>query len=248
VSYAELDLHGYVRDLEEHLKATLFGGGVTVPEVAVLLVRGALAAGDESKAAELAWATERLAAVRSADPGLATVAAHVRGLVERDPSVLDRAARGYAAAADRAWALEDAGIAWAEQGNQGDAVARLRQAHALFEQLGSTASKARVRSRLRAAGIRTRHWTQLSRPAFGWDSLTDSERQIVDLVARGLSNREAASQMFLSVHTVSFHLRSIFRKLDVTSRVQLARLAADRYWSGPATTAGSGSAGVRVDR
>jgi DNA-binding CsgD family transcriptional regulator len=248
VSYAELDLHGYVRDLEEHLKLTLFGGGGTVPEAAVLLVRGALAAGDETKATELASATERLAALRPTDPSLATVAAHVRGLVERDPSILDRAARRYAAAAARAWALEDAGIAWAARGNQGDAVARLRQAHALFEQLGAAASTARVRSRLRAAGIRTRHWTQPARPAFGWDSLTDTERQIVDLVAQGLSNREAASQMFLSAHTVSFHLRSIFRKLDVTSRVQLARLAADRYWSGPGTTAGSGSAGIRVDR
>jgi len=239
VSYSELDLHCYVRDLEEHLKLTLFGGGASHPEAAVLLVRGALAAGDGSKAAELASATEQLAAIKPGDPGLTAVAAHVRGLVDRNPAALHHAASMYPAPAGRAWALEDAGAAWAERGRQDDAVARLRQAHALYEQLGDAASTARVRSRLRAAGIRIRHWTQPARPAFGWDSLTDSERQIVDLVAQGLSNQEAASQMFLSRHTVSFHLRSIFRKLDVSSRVQLARVAADRHWTGAGGQAGT---------
>ena len=50
----------------------------------------------------------------------------------------------------------------------------------------------------------------------------------MELVAQGLSNRQVASQMFLSVHTIAFHLRRVFCKLDVTSRVQLASLAAER--------------------
>ncbi len=61
-------------------------------------------------------------------------------------------------------------------------------------------------------------------PAFGWDSLTDTERSVIELVAQGLTNRQAAEQLFLSHHTVGFHLRSIFIKLGVTSRVQLTRL------------------------
>jgi DNA-binding CsgD family transcriptional regulator len=65
-----------------------------------------------------------------------------------------------------------------------------------------------------------------ARPAtFGWDSLTATERSVTELVAQGLTNREAAERLFLSHHTVGFHLRSIYRKLDVTSRVDLTRVA-----------------------
>jgi DNA-binding CsgD family transcriptional regulator len=48
----------------------------------------------------------------------------------------------------------------------------------------------------------------------------------VQQVARGLTNRQVAERLFLSQHTVSNHLRHAFAKLDVTSRVELARLAA----------------------
>jgi DNA-binding CsgD family transcriptional regulator len=59
----------------------------------------------------------------------------------------------------------------------------------------------------------------------GWDSLTGAERSVVELVAQGLTNREAAERLFLSHHTVGFHLRSIFRKLGTKTRVELARRA-----------------------
>jgi DNA-binding CsgD family transcriptional regulator len=58
----------------------------------------------------------------------------------------------------------------------------------------------------------------------GWASLTDTERSVAQIVAEGLTNREAAEHLFLSRHTVDFHLRSIFRKLGASSRVHLARL------------------------
>ena len=119
------------------------------------------------------------------------------------------------------------GLAWAERGSKARAAARLREAHALYERIGSAEGMARVRSRLREDGVRLRHWTPADRPAFGWDSLTDTEQQVVELVADGLSNREVASRMFLSLHTVAFHLRHVFWKLGVSSRVQLARLAAE---------------------
>ncbi len=58
--------------------------------------------------------------------------------------------------------------------------------------------------------------------------MTDTERHIAGLVAQGLSNRQVASRIFLSTHTVAFHLRHVFWKLGVSSRVQLARMAAER--------------------
>ena len=59
--YTEIDVHAYVQDLEKHLQLSLFGGGTADPEGAVLLVRGALAEGDQRKAADLAESTQRLA-------------------------------------------------------------------------------------------------------------------------------------------------------------------------------------------
>ena len=119
-------------------------------------------------------------------------------------------------------------MAWAQRGNQAAAVARLQRGPRPVRGARGHRRMARVRARLRAGGIRLRHWSPSDRPAFGWASLTDTERRIVDLVAQGLSNRQVAARMFLSSHTVAFHLRRVFCKLDVTSRVQLASLAAEQ--------------------
>jgi DNA-binding CsgD family transcriptional regulator len=63
-------------------------------------------------------------------------------------------------------------------------------------------------------------------PRNGWPGLTECELEVLQQVARGLTNRQVAERLFLSQHTVSNHLRHAFAKLDVTSRVELARLAA----------------------
>jgi DNA-binding CsgD family transcriptional regulator len=226
---ASLAEPGYVHDLEENLQLLVFGAEATAgPTAAVLLVRGALARGDRVKAAQLVGSTERLARSRPWDLDVATAASHVRGLVNRDPAVLEQVADRYPSPLARAGAVEDAGLAWATQGRHEVAVVRLREAYRLYERLTDGAGMARVRSELRASGVRLHHWNRAARPAFGWDSLTDTEGRIADLVASGLSNRQVASQVFLSTHTVAFHLRHIFWKLGVTSRVELARLDAQR--------------------
>jgi transcriptional regulator of acetoin/glycerol metabolism len=68
----------------------------------------------------------------------------------------------------------------------------------------------------------------LSTPRYGWSSLTGTERLVADLVAEGRTNAEAAAHLFLSPHTIDFHLRQVFRKLDVGSRVELTRLVLTR--------------------
>jgi transcriptional regulator of acetoin/glycerol metabolism/DNA-binding CsgD family transcriptional regulator len=70
-----------------------------------------------------------------------------------------------------------------------------------------------------------------NRPVLGLAGLTDTEHTITDLVAQGLTNRQIAERVFVSRHTVDFHLRSIFRKLDVSSRIELTRQVI-----GPATS------------
>ena len=63
------------------------------------------------------------------------------------------------------------------------------------------------------------------RPRFGWLALTDTEIRVVRLVVQGHTNRATAAALFVSANTISTHLRSIYSKLGVNSRVQLTRVA-----------------------
>ena len=64
--------------------------------------------------------------------------------------------------------------------------------------------------------------------ADGWEALTPAELKVVDLAADGLTNPEIGARLFISPRTVSTHLEHAFRKLGVSSRVELASLAARR--------------------
>ncbi|PRX96085.1 helix-turn-helix transcriptional regulator [Allonocardiopsis opalescens] len=95
----------------------------------------------------------------------------------------------------------------------------LRDAVAAFERSGARLWLAQARAELRAIGDLDH---RAERPAA--DGLTPQQRQIALLVARGATNREVAAHMFLSPRTVEYHLRAVFRKLNIRSRVELARL------------------------
>jgi DNA-binding NarL/FixJ family response regulator len=95
---------------------------------------------------------------------------------------------------------------------QAEARRMLRAALELFEGLGADAWTELARAELRKAGGRIR---------VSGDGLTPAERRVAEVVARGASNREAASELFLSEKTVEFHLGQIYRKLGVRSRTQL---------------------------
>ena len=106
-------------------------------------------------------------------------------------------------------------------------IARREAAIEDYETTGAARDVARVRRRLRKLGVRRRHWAVETRPVTGWLSLTGTERTVSELVAQGLTNQQVADQMFISVHTVAFHLRQVFRKLVISSRVELARITVD---------------------
>jgi len=94
----------------------------------------------------------------------------------------------------------------------------LREALASFEAVGAQAWAERARVELRASGQTARRREPGTR-----DDLTAQELQIARLVAEGLSNREVAAQLFLSPRTIDFHLRNIFRKLGISSRMQIVQ-------------------------
>jgi DNA-binding NarL/FixJ family response regulator len=98
----------------------------------------------------------------------------------------------------------------------------LRAALDSFERLGARLWAERARTELRASGETARRRDPSTR-----DELTAQELQIASLVAQGLTNRDVAAQLFLSPRTVDFHLRNVFRKLDISSRTQLATLELD---------------------
>jgi DNA-binding CsgD family transcriptional regulator len=58
----------------------------------------------------------------------------------------------------------------------------------------------------------------------GWGSLTDSELKVVNLISQGVTNRDVAAQLNLSLHTVKTHVHNAFAKLGINSRAQLAQL------------------------
>ena len=86
-----------------------------------------------------------------------------------------------------------------------------------------------MRRLLESAGIRRRRWrTATVRPVEGWAALTETEKRVARLIAEGHTNRSAAAELVLSPNTVATHLRSIFGKLNVTSRSQLTRAVISR--------------------
>ena len=100
-----------------------------------------------------------------------------------------------------------------------DARAHLRTALEVFEDLGATRWATRAAQELRASGETARR-----RDVTTATQLTAQERQVATLVRQGLSNRDAAAQLFLSPRTVDFHLRNVFSKLGLSSRAELAAL------------------------
>jgi DNA-binding CsgD family transcriptional regulator len=100
-----------------------------------------------------------------------------------------------------------------------DARTQLRTALELFTSMGTEAFAARAERELLATGERVRKRSVDTR-----DDLTPQETQIARLARDGLSNREIGARLIISPHTVAYHLRKVFSKLDITSRNQLGRV------------------------
>ena len=125
-------------------------------------------------------------------------------------------------------ALEAAAADFVSADHRDQARAAFTRAVETYTSLGAVTDVARLQARFRAHGIRRGPRAKHRQARSGWDSLTPTESKIAALVERGLSNPEIAAQLFLSRRTVATHVSHILKKLDVHSRIDIAREAALR--------------------
>ena len=102
------------------------------------------------------------------------------------------------------------------QNRRTDARTQLRLAHESLSRMGAVAFAERARRELLATGEKAR-----KRATASGDALTPQEQQIAELAGAGLTNPEIGAQLFISAHTVEWHLRKIFAKLSIRSRREL---------------------------
>jgi DNA-binding NarL/FixJ family response regulator len=192
------------------------------------LTRLLLDAGRRADAKAVVARLEDFAAQHRDFPFLESAALHARAVLDADPDIALRAVAlslGDPRPLVRAAVLEDAGRLL-PGGRAAEAVPLLETALESYAAAGAERDAARVRSLLRARGVRPP--TGGPRSAPDWPELTESEFAVVSLVARGATNREVAERLYLSPYTVNSHLRHVFIKLGIRSRVELARLATSR--------------------
>ncbi|WP_316741479.1 AAA family ATPase [Streptomyces sp. MK7] len=200
------------------------------------LVRIALRGGGREAAEAIRAVLRRIAGEGGGHVVTRAVDAHVQGLVEGSPEPLRAAVRDYRRG-PRVLALaaahEDLGNVLISEGAVDEAVPQLREAQVLLRRYGAARDHDRVRRRLGDLGVRAAPGPHRPAATSGWDSLSESELRVAPLVAEGLTNRAIAERLYLSVHTVNTHLRHIFTKLGINTRVELTRLFLEREAAGP---------------
>jgi DNA-binding CsgD family transcriptional regulator/tetratricopeptide (TPR) repeat protein len=163
------------------------------------------------------------------NPGVASfegVALNLHGLRNKDLDILARCVHVLNRSPRpilRAVGAESYGHALLAAGRRSDALAQLDRAWDEYHHMGAKAFRDNVQGAMRQAGARRIKWsTAAAAPASGWASLTDAERRVATLISQGHTNKSAASALSVSINTVGTHLRAVFAKLGVQSRVQLA--------------------------
>ncbi len=178
----------------------------------------------DGRSAEEIAVTARALATRSGNmPALEAAARHAEGLVRRSAADLLFAADHHPDPWAAASAREDLGVLLAAQGASQQAITVLEHAATGYFTAQSPRDVARLKRRLHRLGRTRDQADRPEEPGTGILGLTKTETAVAELVALGLSNAQAAQRLFISRHTVAHHLRSIFKKLRISSRVELAR-------------------------
>jgi DNA-binding CsgD family transcriptional regulator len=185
------------------------------------LIEASVHLGDNGSAAPALLLLEQRAGASGTDWGLGILAA-ARAMVADDETTEDL----FAEAVER---LDRANVAlhgarvrlcygeWLRRVNRRiDARQQLTTAYEMFAKMGAEGFAERARRELAATGEKLR-----KQPIKSGEQLTAQEAQIARLAGDGLTNQEIGAQLFISTHTVEWHLRKVFVKLGITSRRQL---------------------------
>ena len=145
--------------------------------------------------------------------GLVTGAADGLAMLEEATGMLEQTT----ARLEHARALVEYGGALRRSKQRIKARERLREGVEIAHQIGALALVAQANDELAATGARPRKVVQT-----GLETLTASERRVAQLAAEDMSNKDIAQALFVTVKTVEVHLSSVYRKLEISSRRQLA--------------------------
>ncbi|GAA4444276.1 AAA family ATPase [Phytohabitans houttuyneae] len=196
------------------------------PAAAASLIRQARQVGLGAEAELAAEFARRIARRNPTVQALAAAAEHAEGVLRNDAAALHRAAELYRLAGRplaAGSALEDAARVEQSTRDKVRAVRLLESAMAVYAGCGARRDVDRVRQKLPGLDAHNVRRLAVERPKSGWESLTTAELRVVRAIVDGRTNREAASVLFLSPHTVDTHLRRVFSKLAINSRVELTK-------------------------
>ena len=197
------------------------------------LARGLLAAGRQPDAERAAAAAEDVAeatGLRFATAVASRAAVRI-ALASDDPRAAAAHALASAEAADEVGARIEAGLArtlagraLAQTGETERATAELSDAAAAFDAIGATRYRDEAERELGRLGRRRHRRTRPGQAGSGdVESLTEREMEVARLIVDRRTNPQIAAELFLSQKTVETHVRNLFHKLGVSSRVEVAR-------------------------
>jgi DNA-binding CsgD family transcriptional regulator len=220
------DVHEAARWLGSDISLLVTPFLPTVLDQLTLTARVASAAGDAGLRARLLDAVDLLERERPGVPLFCIIAQQTRGILERDTQALVACAESLRSSSRPllyASAAEDAAAELSRAQRNAEALDQLNAAFDTYIECEAIADARRVGRALRRLGVERRIVAH-ARAKTGWDSLTDSELKVINLIAQGATNRSVATQLHLSPHTVKTHVHNAFAKLGITSRAQLAQL------------------------
>ena len=191
-----------------------------------MLAQLGMAAGAGGFTGEVVALAEIGAARNPGVPSLAGTALQLRGTTRRDLGLLRQAADVLARSPRpllRAGGYEDLGFELVARDRRREAAALLDQSWDIYRAAGAAGPMMTLQDRMRKAGFRRAQWQSAGpRPESGWAALTQAEIRVARLIGSGYTNKAASEVLGISVNTTGTHLRSVFTKLGVRSRVQLS--------------------------
>jgi len=173
-------------------------------------------------------AVEAAQTAAARNPGVASfegIALNLLGRHTRNMAMIEHAAdvlNDSPRAVLRAGGAESWGRALLATGHRTEGLEQLDRAWDEYHAMGAHYCRVSVQRTMRKAGARHAKWSTAARPETGLTALSQAERRVAELIGAGHSNKSAATELGVSINTVGTHLRSVFTKLGIQSRVQLA--------------------------